>query len=470
MTDTTALDMLAMMSYLRDAPAIGVHVPGRPDINGATLQRGIRFMFDRVPLSLPPLEVIAAPAVKVKATRARKSAVAAGSAGQWVAAVRTVIRATHSGSGYGNIPILACIRITVQSGVATLSGTDMERAITYTLDAPSIADLDCVTNAKALLAALRAMPADTLVTLDKVPDSSRNIPAVAAGPYRPAVPARSEPIPGPLKVGRTSLATMALEDWPSLKLGEIKHRFGLPAESAITLFATTQHATSTEETRYYLNGTYVHVVDSRMRAVTTDGHRLALQWVPMPDHDAKDMPGVIIPRATVADLLAMLQPDARLSVELSAERVAFECGPVRLVSKLIDGTFPDYERVIPREEDCPHSVTLDRDSFTAAIKAASAILPKTGPRAVKLTACKVEGTVTASATNADDGSYAAESVQLPYGCSVDMVAGYQARYLLDVLGACKGSVQIHWHDSVTPCRILDTENPEAVFVLMPMRL
>lgn len=462
--ETNALDMLAMMAYLRDAPGIGVHVPGRPDINGRTLQRGIRFMFDRVPLSLPPVEVIAPAPVKVKATRTKKTT-APGSAAQWVAAVRTVIRATHSGS----IPILGCIRISVQAGVATLSGTDMERAITYTLDAPSVPDLDCVTPAKPLLAALRAMSADAPVTLDKAADTFRTIPGRPASAYhRVATPERIETVPGPLKLGNANLATLALEDWPVLKLGDAKHAFGMPSDDAIKLFSVTQHATSTEETRYYLNGTYVCVANDQLRAVTTDGHRLAMQRVPMPDHDAKEIPNVIVPRATVADLLAILQPDQRLSVQIADTRIAFECGPVKLISKLIDGTFPDYERVIPREGDT--SVTLDRESFAAAIKAASAILPKGGTRAVKVTACKVEGTVRVSGTNVDDGSYAAESVQLPFGCAVDIAVGYQARYLLDIISACKGSVQIHWYDANTPCRILDTENPDALFVLMPIRI
>jgi DNA polymerase-3 subunit beta len=472
--DSSNLDMLAMMAFLRDAPAIGIHVPGRPDINGAELQRGIRFMFNRVPTYLTPLEPIATPApVKVKAvkvTRAKKGGVP-GSAGQWVAAVRTVLRAADTRNG--GIPILACVRITVKDGVATLTSTDMERWITYTL-ATAAPDMDCVTNGKALLAALKAMPTDTVVELVKhadTPDTQVTVPAVEAGPWRPAVPEHVKTVPdvpGALQIGRSKLGCMVLADYPSLALGELPHSFELTTEDATMLLGTVEHAISTEETRYYLNGIYLHTADGRLRAVTTDGHRLAMQKIGLPQ-GAETMPGIIIPRPTVADLLAILQPDQAVYVKLSDTRVTFECGPFKLVSKLIDGAYPEYERVIPSEKHCEHTVTLDRDSFAAAIKAGQAI-GRDRSRPVKVTACATEGTVIVSAADPESGSYTSDPVSLPYGCSVDIAVGYQSRYLLDIIGAMQGSVMFQWSDSNSPCRILDTENPDALFVLMPMRI
>jgi hypothetical protein len=206
----------------------------------------------------------------------------------------------------------------------------MERAITYTLDTTA-PDLDCVTNGKALLAALKAMPADATVELVKhadTPDTKKTVPAVEATQWRPAVPEHEVTvpgIPGLLQVGRTKLGTMPLADFPKLAMGDPEHSFVLTTEDAARLFGKVQHAISTEETRYYLNGVYLHTRNGRLRTVTTDGHRLAMWSVYTPD-GADKLGGAIIPRATVADLLAILQPNGALSVKLTSDRVTFESG------------------------------------------------------------------------------------------------------------------------------------------------
>jgi DNA polymerase-3 subunit beta len=139
------------------------------------------------------------------------------------------------------------------------------------------------------------------------------------------------------------------------------------------------------------------------------------------------------------------------------------------VSKLIDGTFPDYERVIPSEDQCEHTVTLDRDSFAAAIKAACAI---SGERSspVKVTASSELGTVTVSASNPETGSQACEEVRTCYGCSVDIEVGYQARYLLDILARLKAALCSNGRDLSTHAASWTAQTRITLSVLMPMRI
>src|SRR5690606_29586385 len=153
--------------------------------------------------------------------------------------------------------------------------------------------------------------------------------------------------------GRASFRLQCLpqSDFPQLSAGEFSHVFRMDSQELKKLIDRTQFAISTEETRYYLNGIYFHVIEAggrlRLRAVATDGHRLARSEMEAPA-GAEGMPGVIIPRKTVAELHKLVdEPDIKVVVELSDSKIRFTIGQVVLTSKLIDGTFPDYQRVIP---------------------------------------------------------------------------------------------------------------------------
>ena len=146
--DASNLDMLAMMAFLRDAPAIGLHVPGQPGITGDKLQQGIRFMFNRVPMILPALDVLP-PALAPKA-KAKAKSVTPGSGKVWTDAVRNVLRFTAS---RGNLPILEAIRVTIADGTATLQATDLEEhaSVSFPCAPVPAPGIDCVVNGKALL-------------------------------------------------------------------------------------------------------------------------------------------------------------------------------------------------------------------------------------------------------------------------------------------------------------------------------
>ena len=270
--------------------------------------------------------------------------------------------------------------------------------------------------------------------------------------------------------GRSSFRMQCLpqSDFPQLTAGAFSHTFGIDATSLKGLIDKTQFAISTEETRYYLNGIYLHAVEVggklKLRSVATDGHRLARAEMDAPT-GTEGMPGIIIPRKTVSELQKLVDaPDLVVTVELSDTKIRFTIGSVVLTSKLIDGTFPDYQRVIPTGND--KRLIIDRESFARAVDRVSTISSERG-RAVKLSIA--EGQVTLAVNNPDSGS-ATEELAADYG-SDPIEIGFNARYLLDVAGQLTGTeARFMLADAGSPTLIHDTADEDTLYVLMPMRV
>jgi len=227
-------------------------------------------------------------------------------------------------------------------------------------------------------------------------------------------------------------------------------------------------ATSTEETRYYLNGIYLHAlkVDGAavLRGVATDGHRLAQVQIALPE-GAEDMPGVIVPRKTVFELHKLLEDvEDEVSVSLSQAKIRFEVGALVLTSKLIDGTFPDYERVIPKGND--KVLEVDSGVFANAVDRVSTVSSEKG-RAVKL---NLGGDhLTLSVTNPSSGS-AQEELDVSYQAE-PLEIGFNAKYLLDVTGQLEHEkARFLLADAGSPTLIEDVADERALYVLMPMRV
>jgi DNA polymerase-3 subunit beta len=189
-----------------------------------------------------------------------------------------------------------------------------------------------------------------------------------------------------IRAGRSkfTLQTLPESDFPDLAAGDMTHAFMLPAADLKRLIDKTQFAISTEETRYYLNGIYLHVAGegatAKLRAVATDGHRLAQVEFPAPN-GTDGMPGVIIPRKTVGEVHRLIEdPAGEVRIELSATKIRFSLGPVVLTSKLIDGTFPDYGRVIPAGND--KLLEVEKHDFEQAVDRVSTVSSERG-RAVR---------------------------------------------------------------------------------------
>jgi DNA polymerase-3 subunit beta len=273
-----------------------------------------------------------------------------------------------------------------------------------------------------------------------------------------------------IRSGRSRFMLQALpeSDFPDLAAGEMPFRFSLPPADLRRLIDKTQFAISTEETRYYLNGIFLHTVQAGdatvLRAVATDGHRLARIEVPAPE-GADGMPGVIVPRKAVAEIQKLVETgEEKALIELSSAKIRLTVGGVVLTSKLIDGTFPDYQRVIPSGND--KRLTVERDDFAKAVDRVSTISSERG-RAVKL--ALNEGRLTLSVNNPDSGS-ATEELEVDYEAA-PLDIGFNARYLLDIAGQLDGDTALFkLADPGSPTLIQDREGSPALYVLMPMRV
>src|ERR1700726_3342510 len=346
------------------------------------------------------------------------------------------------------IPILANVLLRADRSKLSLKATDLDVEVTDTIAAEVGPGGSTTVPAHMFFDIVRKLPEGAQIVLESSGD--RAALAIRAG--------RS----------RFTLQTLPESDFPDLAPGEMTHKFTLKAADLKRLIDKTQFAISTEETRYYLNGIYLHVARAAqaqtLRAVATDGHRLAQMELELPK-GAAGMPGIIVPRKTVGEVQRLLEDgDAEVAVELSPGKIRFTVGEVILTSKLIDGTFPDYARVIPVGND--KELVVDKKEFEQAVDRVSTVSSERG-RAVKLSI--TNGKLMLSVTNPDSGS-AAEEVEVEYG-SEPLDIGFNSRYLLDIAAQIEGeSAVLKLADPGSPTLIQDRDAKGALYVLMPMRV
>lgn len=276
-----------------------------------------------------------------------------------------------------------------------------------------------------------------------------------------------------VKAGRSNfkLPTLPRDDFPVIVEGDLPTSFELPARMLAELIDRTRFAISTEETRYYLNGIFLHVTDEDeplLKAAATDGHRLARFTLPRPE-GAAGMPDVIVPRKAVGELRKLLDEslDSNVLIDLSASKIRFTFGGqggVVLTSKLIDGTFPDYSRVIPTAND--KLLKVDPKLFRSGVdRVATIATEKTRAVKIGLDADRV----TLSVTSPDNGT-ATEELMADYGAE-SMEIGFNANYLKDILDQIDSdTVELHLADAGAPTLIRENESSRALYVLMPMRV
>ena len=346
------------------------------------------------------------------------------------------------------IPILSNVLLKAADGALALSATDM--------------DLEIVESVPAEIARPGATtaPAHTLYDIvRKLPDDSQ-------------IEFETNPENGALSVraGRSNfrLGCLPTEDFPQMAGTPMPISFTLGAADLRTLIDRARFAISTEETRYYLNGIYLHAAKAGdvpvLRAVATDGHRLARVEMPLPV-GAAEMPGVIVPRKTVAEVRKLLEDvTTPIAISLSDTKLRFAFESVVLTSKLIDGTFPDYERVIPAGNDKVLEVN-PRQFASAVDRVATIATEKT--RAVKLSIDR--GALTVSASSPESGS-ANEELEVRYDAT-PLEIGFNSRYLLDITQQIEGDgCRLTIADAASPTVIRDTADASALYVLMPMRV
>jgi len=344
------------------------------------------------------------------------------------------------------IPILSNVLIEAEEGAGLrLMATDLDLQINETLEA-NVGEGGATT-----------VPAHTLFDIvRKLPEGSQ-VELIAAEGRMQVNAGRA----------RFTLSTLPRDDFPVIAEGDLPTQFELPAATLRQIIDKTRFAISTEETRYYLNGIYLHVSDEAqpvLKAAATDGHRLARVTVARPE-GAQGMPGVIIPRKCVAELRKLLdEVDGTVQTSLSESKIRFGLGNAVLTSKLIDGTFPDYSRVIPTAND--KLLKLDPRSLEEGVDRVSTIASER-TRAVKLSLDRDR--VTLSVTSPENGT-ASEEVPADYAAeSVEI--GFNARYLLDILGQIEGDVmEVHLADAAAPTLLRENDKAPALYVLMPMRV
>ena len=351
------------------------------------------------------------------------------------------------------IPILSNVLISTRGSGLAFSATDLDMEITDEAEAQIESPGQITAPAHTLYEIVRKLPEGADVSLNFTGDDPRL--QVQAGRYK------------------VNLPVLPAGDFPVMSSDGLSAPVSVATADLMRLIDKTRFAISTEETRYYLTGIYLHTVveDGRpvLRAVATDGHRLALADMPAPE-GAAGTPGVIVPRKTIQEARRLMEDAGEtVAMQISPQKVRFDFGRAALTSKVIDGSFPDYTRVIPREN---HRVmSVDNALFAAAVDRVATISSEKS-RSVKLAA--ESGKVVLTVRNMETGQ-AVEELEIDYD-GEPFEIGFNARYLMDVTAQIGGeTADFRFADRAAsatmldPVLVLDPTDAGVQYVLMPLR-
>jgi DNA polymerase-3 subunit beta len=346
------------------------------------------------------------------------------------------------------IPILANVLIEAEGDAVHFRATDLDIEV---LDkAPAMVEQAGTTTVSAvtLHEIVRKLPDGAQVTLSD--DGASGRLTVEAG--------RSN----------FSLATLPKEDFPIMASSDYACNFTAKSHELRRLFDKSKFAISTEETRYYLNGVYMHVAERNdgqvLRCVATDGHRLARIDADLPE-GASAMPGVIVPRKTVGELRKLLDDDdMSIAVSVSDTKVRFSAPDITLTSKVIDGSFPDYTRVIPQGNT--RKLEVDAAEFAQAVDRVATVSSERS-RAVKLA---LDEDRLILSVNAPDSGAAEEELAVAYG-DERLEIGFNAKYLLEIASQVdRENAVFMFNSSGDPTLMREGNDMSAIYVVMPMRV
>jgi DNA polymerase-3 subunit beta len=350
------------------------------------------------------------------------------------------------------IPILGNVLLSAGDDGLAFSATDLDMEIADAAPAHVESSGQITAPAHTLYEIVRKLPEGAEVSLGFSGADPRL--AVQAGRYK------------------VNLPVLPAGDFPVMPSEGLSNGVSLEAADLVRLIDKTRFAISTEETRYYLTGIYLHTVVSEgrslLRAVATDGHRLALAEMAAPE-GASGAPGVIVPRKTVQEARRLLEDAGEaIDLHLSAQKIRFDFGRATLTSKVIDGSFPDYTRVIPRENH--RIMTVDNALFAAAVDRVATISSEKS-RSVKLSV--ESGRVILTVRNMETGQ-AVEELEVDYDGDPFEI-GFNARYLMDVTAQIGGeTAEFRFVDRAAatlldPVLVLDPTDVGVQYVLMPLR-
>lgn len=341
------------------------------------------------------------------------------------------------------IPILANVKIEAASNAVTLTVTDMDLVATQEIEAAVNTEGSLTVPALTLYDIIRKLPEGAQINLNADSASSRLIVKSGSSKF--------------------TLSYLPSEDFPVIAEGDLTHKFTLDVKTFVRLVEKTKFAMSNEETRYYLNGVYLHVMNGNLRAVATDGHRLASIEIPAPE-GSSEMPGVIIPRKAVNELAKLLEGQDKVTISVSESKIKFTANKIELLSKVVDGTFPDYQRVIP--ENNKKMLTTNTQALKEAVDRVSTIsVDKT--KAIKITVSTdninlfTQGVEGASGNEDVPANYSADTLEL----------GFNSRYVLEMMQQIESTeVQFALDTPNAPALITDPSDSSAVYIIMPMRV
>jgi len=346
------------------------------------------------------------------------------------------------------IPILANVLIEAEGDMVQFRATDLDIEVVDKATAQVERAGATTVSAVMLHEIVRKLPDGALVTLSD--DAAAGRLSVQAG--------RSH----------FNLATLPKEDFPVMASAEYASNFSAQAAMLRRLFDKSKFAISTEETRYYLNGVYLHVAEgdggTALRCVATDGHRLARIDADLPE-GAADMPGVIVPRKTVGELRKLLEDDdMQIAVSVSETKIRFATPDITLTSKVIDGTFPDYTRVIPQGNT--RRLEVDATEFAHAVDRVATVSSERS-RAVKLA---LDEDRLVLSVNAPDSGAAEEELAVGYG-DEPLEIGFNAKYLVEIASQVdRENAVFLFNSSGDPTLMREGDDTSAIYVVMPMRV
>jgi len=343
------------------------------------------------------------------------------------------------------VPILAHVLLEAQGNTLKITATDLEIAFVETLPAHINAHGSTTVSATLLFDVVRKLPEGAEIELKTTDDGASLNLRSSRSNY--------------------SFACLPAIDFPLITTENLPCTFQLHAGELSRLIDKTRFSMSTEETRYYLNGICFHATpDGFLRAITTDGLRLAQAQIELPP-EASTMPQVIISRKTIHEIRKLIDEIAEeVTISLSENQVRFVVGSSILISRLIEGKFPDYEKVIPFGND--KVLEVDAKVFADAVDRIS-IMSTDKLRPVKM---RVEGTTMTISAHSNDTGSAIEELEVQYnGAPVDF--GFNARYILDVTQQISNQLlQFLIGDETQAIIAKDATDPSALYVLMPMRV
>ncbi len=343
------------------------------------------------------------------------------------------------------IPVLLNVKIEAKNGRLTLTATDMDIVITSSAEALINQEGCSTVPAQLFYDIIRKIPDNSDITVELTTDSILKI------------------IYGKSKF---SLPCLDSTEFPVLSEGDMTFNFNIKSSELIKIIDQTKFAIPTDETRFYLNGLFFHSIekdgDFELRAVATDGHRLALASSRQSSID-KIIPGIIIPKKAIIEIRKIIEGNEDVNISFSKAKIKVESGNSVVISKLIDGEFPEYERVIPKQND--KIVKVDRKAIFSAVDRVATIANDKN-KSIKL--LLEENKITFQVKNNDNGD-GSEEIEVNFtGDSIE--TGFNSRYFLEIIGQInKEEINIHFKDGTSPA-LIDTKDNDSLYVIMPIRI